>query len=316
MQVVRGALRHVQRLHVAALAVAAARRRRRVDGLRPPVFFRHKPAFERALRLWRPEMLEAAGAALLEAERRTKTTGLPRCRRRAGGGAVLARRAAARGGARIGALTVGGRSFGRYVALEQAEQTVELVEVAVADHHLPALALCLIADPQAELGRSARVPAPRSPGRARLAARSGAAGLGLAAASASVWRTLRSAGHDLHGEPDRVRGGQQGAGMAGGQRALAQQVAHPSGRPSRRSVLATWLRLLPTAWPSDFLRQAEFVEQAAVALGLLERVEILALQVLDQAGGHGLAVVEFADDDRHLVQLAPPARRASGARRR
>ena len=78
VQVVRAALRHVQRLHQAALGVAGgASARDALEALRPPVFFRHKPAFERALRLWRPEGLEAAGAALLEAERRTKTTGLP-----------------------------------------------------------------------------------------------------------------------------------------------------------------------------------------------------------------------------------------------
>jgi DNA polymerase-3 subunit delta len=78
VQVVRAALRHVQRLQLAALAVAGgATASAAVEGLRPPVFFRHKPAFERALRLWRPEALEAAGTALLEAERRTKTTGIP-----------------------------------------------------------------------------------------------------------------------------------------------------------------------------------------------------------------------------------------------
>ncbi len=78
VQVVRAALRHVQRLHLASLTVAGgAAASAAVDGLRPPVFFRHKPAFERALRLWRPEALEAAGAALLDAERRTKTTGIP-----------------------------------------------------------------------------------------------------------------------------------------------------------------------------------------------------------------------------------------------
>ena len=78
VQVVRAALRHVQRLHLAALAVAGgAAPGAALDGLRPPVFFRHKPAFERALRRWRPEALEAAGATLLETERRTKTTGLP-----------------------------------------------------------------------------------------------------------------------------------------------------------------------------------------------------------------------------------------------
>lgn len=78
VQVVRGALRHVQRLELAALAVAkGAAPRDAVDGLRPPVFFKSRPAFERALRLWKPETLAAAGAALLEAERLTKTTGMP-----------------------------------------------------------------------------------------------------------------------------------------------------------------------------------------------------------------------------------------------
>jgi DNA polymerase-3 subunit delta len=78
VQVVRGALRHVQRLEMAALAVAqGAAPRDALEALRPPVFFKSRPAFERALRLWRPEALAAAGAALLEAERLTKTTGAP-----------------------------------------------------------------------------------------------------------------------------------------------------------------------------------------------------------------------------------------------
>lgn len=67
VMVVRATLRHVQRLHEAQLAGDAG-------VLRPPVFFRHKPAFDRALRIWPLAALEAQGAALLEAERRTKTT--------------------------------------------------------------------------------------------------------------------------------------------------------------------------------------------------------------------------------------------------
>jgi DNA polymerase-3 subunit delta len=66
--VLRAALRHLQRLHEAAVAGGDA------SVLRPPVFFRHKAAFDRALRIWSPAALEAAGAALLEAEKRTKTT--------------------------------------------------------------------------------------------------------------------------------------------------------------------------------------------------------------------------------------------------
>ncbi|HYF09225.1 MAG TPA: DNA polymerase III subunit delta [Acetobacteraceae bacterium] len=78
VQIVRGALRHVQRLHQAAVAVAGgAPVKAAVDGMRPPVFFKVRPAFERALSLWSLPALEQAGAALLEAERRTKTTGLP-----------------------------------------------------------------------------------------------------------------------------------------------------------------------------------------------------------------------------------------------
>ncbi|MFC7476201.1 DNA polymerase III subunit delta [Dankookia sp. GCM10030260] len=97
VQVVRAALRHVQRLHLAALAVAAgAAPGGALDSLRPPVFFRHKPAMERALRVWRPETLEAAGAALLEAERRTKTTGLPAATIARGVVTTLARQAVAR----------------------------------------------------------------------------------------------------------------------------------------------------------------------------------------------------------------------------
>lgn len=67
VQVLRAALRHVQRLHEAAVAGDAG-------VLRPPVFFRHRAAFDRALRLWPPAALEAQGTALLEAEKRTKTT--------------------------------------------------------------------------------------------------------------------------------------------------------------------------------------------------------------------------------------------------
>ncbi len=67
VMVVRATLRHVQRLHEAQIAGDSG-------ALRPPVFFRHKPAFDRALRLWPTAALEAQGAALLEAERRTKTT--------------------------------------------------------------------------------------------------------------------------------------------------------------------------------------------------------------------------------------------------
>jgi len=76
--VVRAALRHVQRLHLAALAVAkGSSPSDALSALRPPVFFKSRPAFERAIRIWPAPALAAAGEALLEAERQTKTTGMP-----------------------------------------------------------------------------------------------------------------------------------------------------------------------------------------------------------------------------------------------
>lgn len=78
VQVLRAAMRHVQRLHLASLAVAkGASPADAIGQLRPPVFWKSKPAMERALRKWSPTRLEALGAALLRAERQSKTTGLP-----------------------------------------------------------------------------------------------------------------------------------------------------------------------------------------------------------------------------------------------
>ncbi|WP_304622038.1 DNA polymerase III subunit delta [Roseomonas cutis] len=76
---IRAALRHVQRLHLAALAVAQGQPPgTAMQALRPPVFFRDKPAFERALALWRPAALAEAGASLLRAEVRVKSGGTGR----------------------------------------------------------------------------------------------------------------------------------------------------------------------------------------------------------------------------------------------
>ncbi|MBI0534842.1 DNA polymerase III subunit delta [Roseomonas sp. KE2513] len=70
VQVLRALLRHVQRLHLASVAG--------IQALQPPVFFRSRPGFEKALRHWRPETLETVLANLLEAERLSKSGGTGR----------------------------------------------------------------------------------------------------------------------------------------------------------------------------------------------------------------------------------------------
>lgn len=70
VQVLRALMRHVQRLHLASVAGIGA--------LQPPVFFRSRPGFEKALRIWRTEALETVLAGLLEAERGSKSGGTGR----------------------------------------------------------------------------------------------------------------------------------------------------------------------------------------------------------------------------------------------
>ncbi|RVT96651.1 DNA polymerase III subunit delta [Rhodovarius crocodyli] len=78
VQIIRAALRHTQRLLDASMSVADGMSPGDALGaLRPPVFFRSRPIMERALRNWRQPALQAVANALLEAERRTKTTGMP-----------------------------------------------------------------------------------------------------------------------------------------------------------------------------------------------------------------------------------------------
>lgn len=78
VQVLRAALRHTHRLHMARLAMeAGSSAEEAISALRPPVFWKAKPAMTRALGRWSVTRLEALGAALLRAERQAKSTGLP-----------------------------------------------------------------------------------------------------------------------------------------------------------------------------------------------------------------------------------------------
>jgi DNA polymerase-3 subunit delta len=83
--ILRAAARHFMRLHVVAGTVAAGRDAEQAMGaLRPPVFFRDKPRFQRQLRRWTGTKLGAALDQLTQAEVDCKTTGLPAetiCRR-------------------------------------------------------------------------------------------------------------------------------------------------------------------------------------------------------------------------------------------
>src|SRR6188472_3742527 len=56
------------------------------------------------------------------------------------------------------------------------------------------------------------------------------------------------------------------------------------------------------------LRQSELVDEPLVALGLLERVEIGALEILDERQGEHRPVVEVSDDGGDLGPAEPADR--------
>ncbi len=76
--VLRAVAAHFQRLHmVAARRAAGESLDVALKGLRPPLFWKRKEAFTAQLRYWPLEDLGPALGRLLEAERKSKTTGVP-----------------------------------------------------------------------------------------------------------------------------------------------------------------------------------------------------------------------------------------------
>jgi len=76
--VLRAALRHFQRLHLAGVRVAAgARPQDVIERLRPPVFFKLRERFVNQLRRWPPRRAAHALETLLAAERDAKRTVIP-----------------------------------------------------------------------------------------------------------------------------------------------------------------------------------------------------------------------------------------------
>lgn len=78
VQIVRAALRHMQRLHLGVVeGLGALAPKEAAQRSRPPVFFRHEAAWHRALGAWTEGRAATACERLLSAELACKTTGAP-----------------------------------------------------------------------------------------------------------------------------------------------------------------------------------------------------------------------------------------------
>ena len=139
--------------------------------------------------------------------------------------------------------------------------------------------------------------------------------IGVANPRASPLRWLYAAPHQALGganiEPAAYNlfGERAGSAAASSARACPADSSPSSsrwrtgaGNDSSRTVLATWLRLLPTASARLAWVRPNSRDQPAVGFGLFERRQILALQVFDQRDLEHFGIGERADDDRHLMQ--------------
>jgi DNA polymerase-3 subunit delta len=78
VSVIRAALRHLQRLHQLVIRIGAGTPRdEAIRAARPPIFFKQQDSFRRQLGRWREPRLRRQLNALVDAETRMKTTGLP-----------------------------------------------------------------------------------------------------------------------------------------------------------------------------------------------------------------------------------------------
>ncbi|MBF0355422.1 MAG: DNA polymerase III subunit delta [Alphaproteobacteria bacterium] len=76
--ILRSVARYVQRLHLASGHVRKGKSpEQAIDALRPPVFFKSKPAMTAQVKSWPPERLAQAMEMLVQAELDCKTSGMP-----------------------------------------------------------------------------------------------------------------------------------------------------------------------------------------------------------------------------------------------
>ena len=95
---------------------------------------------------------------------------------------------------------------------------------------------------------------------------------------------------------------EQRARVAHRQRAGATFVAHLVRQLQQPQVVGDRRAILADRVGDLFLRQVELVDEPAIGVRLFDRIEILALDVLDQRHREQPVVGDVADDDRDLEQ--------------
>jgi hypothetical protein len=111
-----------------------------------------------------------------------------------------------------------------------------------------------------------------------------------------------SAARDTSGkfEPAlRVCNGEQGAGVAGGQAALFEQLLNGVLEPQEPKQIRDGSAVLTGALRELFLREVEIVAQALESARLLDRVQVFALEIFDQRHLDGEFLRNIPENDGH-----------------
>ena len=150
--------------------------------------------------------------------------------------------------------------------------------------------------------------------RAARAAATGArpAGGALGGADGQPLRTIAARA----GAGPRGPGRRDSARVALGQLAALEHREHVVGKLEQPQAVRDGRLRAADALGDLAERELELVEQDGVGARLLDRRELLARDVLDEAEQERVAVVGLADERRQWSPRRPRGRRASGARRR
>ena len=108
--------------------------------------------------------------------------------------------------------------------------------------------------------------------------------------------------HHLVGRRHRIGHREQGPRVAGGDRAVLDQLLDLERQGQQAEHVGDMASALAQRLRQGVLGMAELVHQPLVAFGLFQGGQVLPLDVLDQRDFQRFPVRELADDDRHLMQ--------------